>query len=378
MTVDVTRPAIDPQVVGQHLERASELLNEHKAGGLVLFRDSNILGFCGVPLAPSDRLACGLVNADGRVAFVVPAFEAEIADGLPAGSELIAWEEHEDPYAAAAEAARRLGLTTANIFLDGYTWVDTQARFRGALPRAQFELDPGIIDSVRIKKSPEEIEAIRAACEDTGRIYPLIARRLQAGMSELDLSREVMARLRKDGVSPCCDLIQGGTSAAIPHQPSGQRIFRDGEAVIVDFVAKRDSYHGDMTRTFAIGRPESEVKRAYTIVRRAQRAAIEAARPGVTCEAVDRAARAVIEEAGFGEYFVHRLGHGIGLDGHEPPYLVKGNKRRLEPGMCATVEPGIYIPGEFGIRIEDVITITQDGCSVLSTSVPTDVSDAFK
>ena len=378
MINDVLRPAIDPLIVGQHLDRTAGSLRAHGADGLFFFRESNLIGFCGVPLAPSDRLVCALVNAQGKLAFIVPSFEAAMTANLPAGSELLTWAEDEDPYAAVAEGARRLGLSSGTVFLDGHTWMETQARIGAALPRLRFALDPGVIESIRIAKSPEEVAAIRAACEHTGRIFPLVARRLRAGMSELELSRDVNDQLCADGVCPCGDLIQGGTSAAIPHQPTSPRVLRDGEAVIVDFVSRRDGYHGDMTRTFAIGRVREEIKRAYAVVRQAQRAAIESVRPGVTCETVDRAARSVIEAAGLGEYFVHRLGHGIGLDGHEPPYLVQGNRQVLEPGMCVTIEPGVYLRGEFGIRIEDVVVVTGDGCEVLSNGVATDVSDEFK
>jgi Xaa-Pro aminopeptidase len=369
---------IDPALVRQHLSRAVELLAEQRADGLFIFRDTNILAFCGVPLAPSDRLACGLMNADGRVAFVAPAFEAKIADGLPAGSELVTWEEHEDAYGCVVRAAGALGIVTGTILLDGQTWLETEVRLQAVLPRATLRPDPGVMETVRIVKTPEEVEAIRGACGDTGRVFPLVAEGLRAGESELELSRGVLNRMREAGLSVWGELIQGGESASVPHQATGPRRFRDGDAVVVDFVCRRNGYLGDMTRTFGIGRPEADVRRAYAVVRDAQRAAIETVRPGVTCEAVDRAARAVIERAGLGEYFVHRLGHGIGLDGHEPPYFVDGSRRRLAPGMCVTVEPGVYAPGRFGVRIEDVVAVTPGGCEILTKMIPTDVSEAFE
>ena len=235
-----------------------------------------------------------------------------------------------------------------------------------------------MIDGIRIIKTADEVAAIRAACEDTGKIYGLVARKLRAGISESDLRLEVLSQLEKMGVTTFGELIQGGQSASIPHQPTGSRVFREGDAVIVDFVAAREGYLGDMTRTFAIGDTSDEIHTAYRLVRNAHDAAIDAIRPGVTCEFIDAVARNVIEGGGLGDYFVHRLGHGIGLDVHEPPYLVKGNRTVLRPGMCLTVEPGVYIAGQFGIRIEDVVAVTQDGCEVLSDSVPTDLSDAFQ
>ncbi len=375
--VEAHRPAIATELVRQHIDRATALLKKHDAGGLLFFRDTNIIAFCGVPLAPSDRLVCGLLNRDGRVAFVVPAFEAAMANELPPTGQLVPWEEHEDPYATVAKAARLLGLDAGTVLLDGHTWIDVQARLAAALPRLTLRPDPGVIEAVRIIKSPEEVDAIRSACRDTGRIYPLVGERLRPGLAEWELSQDVLHRLRRDGLSPFGDLIQGGDSAAIPHGIAGSRLFQEGDAVIVDFVCAHDGYLGDMTRTFAIGRPSEEIRQAYAVVREAHRMAIDAVRPGVTCESVDHVARTTIQRAGLGKYFVHRLGHGIGLDVHEPPYLVRGNSQLLAPGMCVTIEPGVYVPGRFGIRIEDTITITQDGCEILSNTVPTDVSPTF-
>lgn len=380
-TIIETRPVsaesgpkvIGERIVRQHVQRAAALLDRHDADAILLFRDSNILGFTGVPLAPSDRLICGWINRAGQIALVVPGFEADMARALPSGSILVTWLEHEDAYASAAEAARLLGVDRGRIYLDGSMWLDAQRRLSEAMPQARFETDPGVLESIREIKTPDEIEAIRAACHDTGLIYDLISRRLQPGISEHELSRDVMEQLVKMGVAPFGDLIQGGENAAIPHQPAGSRRFRDGDAVIVDFVTRKNGYLGDMTRTFTVGQATDDFTKAYHAVRAAQQAAIQAARPGISCESVDAAARSVIESAGFGEFFTHRLGHGIGLDVHEPPYLVRGNARKLEAGMCVTVEPGVYVPGRFGIRIEDVIAITPDGSEVLSDSVPTDV-----
>jgi Xaa-Pro aminopeptidase len=172
-------------------------------------------------------------------------------------------------------------------------------------------------------------------------------------------------------------MIQSGPNAAIPHNPTGERRLQEGDAIVVDSVVQFNGYYNDLTRTFALGEPPPRAKQAYRAVRRAQQAAIEAARPGIACEKLDRIARGIIAEAGFGQYFAHRLGHGIGIEVHEPPYLVGGNRETLRPGMCMSVEPGVYIPGEFGIRIEDDILITEDGCEVIRGGLSTDVTHAF-
>ena len=374
----VTMPeAINPEFVVQHVAQAADRLGRRGCDGLLIFRDSNILAFCGVPLAPSDRLVCGLMNRHKQVAVILPAFEAQAAQNSDCLDFIVTLEEHEDPYAAVATAAGRLGIGSGTVVLDGHTWVEAWRRLHAALPKAKLVADTGIIESVRIKKTPSEIEAVRAACRDTGKVYPLAADCLRVGASEIAVGQEIARQVGSDGYALKGQLIQGGETASVPHRPSGERVFQAGDAVVVDCVCARGSYHGDITRTFALGEPAEEVRRAYAVVREAQRTAIQLVRPGVTCEAVDRAARDVIDRAGLGPYFSHRLGHGVGLDGHEPPYLVQGNRQILEPGMCVTVEPGVYVPGRFGIRIEDVVAVTESGCEILSDSVLTDVSEAF-
>lgn len=368
---------ISPGILHDHIRRASEAMRHEEIDALVLFRASNILAFTGVPLEPSDRLVCGLLTADGRLALLCPEFEASAAHAMPAQARLVTWQEHEDPYAALGRTLAELQLERAVIALDGHTWSATAGRIRENINGAQTVLDPGIIERVRLLKSPAEIAAIENACRVTAEIYPIIAVLLQPGLTELELQNEATRRFTQLGHAPGHGLFQAGPNAAVPHRAAGLRPMTEGDCVVCDWVARSGGYHGDLTRTFAIGRPSSRARAAYQAVRAAQKAAIQSCRPGIACEAVDAAARKTIADAGFGDFFIHRLGHGIGLDFHEPPYLVAGNRQPLEPGMCVTIEPGIYVPGEFGVRIEDVVAITPDGCQALSAGVPTDVSSAF-
>src|ERR1051325_7261666 len=335
---ETDRAPIAPELVREHVEQASTRLSERGADALFVFRRTNILAFCGVPLEPSDRLVAGFVHRDGQVGFLAPQFEAENAATLPPGSQLVTWEEHEDPYAAIAKLAKSMGIERGRILLDKYTWLEVQQRLARALPDATREVDTDLIEGIRIIKSGDEISAMRAACQETGRIYGILAKRLRAGISEIELRSEVIHALEKAGVKPWGDLIQSGESASVPHQPTGPRTIREGDAVIVDFVASKSGYLGDMTRTFAVGDVSDEIKSAYRLVRAAQAKAISSIRPGITCESVDAAARDIIEQGGLEDFFVHRLGHGIGMDVHEPPYFTKGNKTLLRPGMCLTVE----------------------------------------
>jgi Xaa-Pro aminopeptidase len=199
---------------------------------------------------------------------------------------------------------------------------------------------------------------------------------LRPGVSEIELYRQLRERFATEGID-INPLIQSGPNGSVPHNPTSERLLQQGDNVVVDSVIQVNGFHNDLTRTFALGEPSPRAKEAYRAVRQAQADAIEAARPGVECRQLDRIAREVITAAGFGEFFTHRLGHGMGLECHEPPYLDGGNAETLQPGMCMTVEPGVYVPGEFGVRIEDDILITTDGCEVIKGELKTDVTDAF-
>lgn len=373
----IESPPVDGRIVADHVRRLSLALDSADADGIILFNSTNLLGFLGTPLGPSDRLVFGMVNRAGQTALVVPAFEATLARNALPGTRVWTWDEHEDALATAGAAAAELGLGEGRILLDRQLWIEVQPGLKRRLPKARFDLDPGTVDAVRLVKSPGEIDAIRRACEHCSRTYAFLAKRLVAGVREVDASREAGVHLSQAGASPRLILVQSGENAAVPHRATSRRPLAQGDGVVVDCVCVRDGYFGDMTRTFAIGEPSRELRRAYDAVRKAQRTAMEAIRPGATCESIDAAARAVIARAGLSQFFVHRLGHGIGLDGHEPPYLVGGNSMCLEAGMCVTVEPGVYVPGEFGVRIEDVVVVTPTGCEVLSSLTPTDVSPQF-
>jgi Xaa-Pro dipeptidase len=210
---------------------------------------------------------------------------------------------------------------------------------------------------------------MRRAAAVPERVLREAAPQIQPGMTELDVAGLIMkvslSQSLKEMVS--YPLVQTGLSAAFPHAFAGERGVQKGDLVVIDFGAVVDSYASDITRTIAVGEPSDEMKRIYDLVKKANEAGRAAVKPGATCEDVDRAARDVIEQAGFGKYFTHRTGHGLGLDGHEPPYIVKGNKTVLQPGMTFTVEPGIYIEGKGGVRIEDDVLVTKDGGESLTT-----------
>jgi Xaa-Pro dipeptidase len=307
---------------------------------------------------------------------VCPAFERPAVTGAESIATVHTWEEHEDAYCCFADALKQAGAWTGRLGVDGRIWLEAWYRFTEVCETLHLQSAEHLIREVRICKSLAELELMRAAHRKGERVFLALQKMVRPGVSEIELQRELIQRFELEGVE-LDPMIQSGPNAAVPHNPTGERALQAGDAIVVDSVIRVNGYNNDLTRTYALGEPSPRAKKAYKTVRKAQAAAVEAARPGVECGELDRIARQIITEAGFGEYFLHRLGHGMGIECHEPPYLVGGNLEKLRPGMCMSVEPGIYVRGEFGIRIEDDILITEDGCEVIRGELPTDVTDAF-
>jgi Xaa-Pro aminopeptidase len=360
---------ISRSIVSQHVTRLAAAMSRADVDGFLLFQPSNLLGFCGMPLGPSDRLVCALINRRGETAVILPSFEKTAANGV---RKVFPWDEHEDPYGAIASAAASLGIDAGRILLDRHTWIAVRDRLESCLQRATFETDSDTLNRIRVIKTSDEIDAIRQACACCSIVFDYVPSVIAAGMTEDQLYRGISNRLLAENANTEIVLVQSGPNAAVPHALTGTRRFEPGDAVIVDCVCKRNGYCGDMTRTYLLGDPMDVTRDAHVAVRQAHDAAIEMIRPGVTANDVDAVARSIIERAGFGNAFLHRLGHGIGLEGHEAPFIVQGSTEVLEAGMCFTVEPGIYLKDAFGIRLESVVTVTSDGCEILSDMTPLD------
>jgi Xaa-Pro dipeptidase len=368
--------SIPEAIVRENVARLCGLMQSEDFAAVVVFHTSNMLAFTGTPHAASDRLTCGAVTREGEVHVVCPAFERPTVSGAENIAAVHTWEEHEDPYGCFAGALRRAGVRSGRLGLDGRIWLRTWQALGEACKGLELQPAETLLREVRIIKSPAARELLRAAHRRGEQVFFKLREMIRPGVSEIQLYRELCAHYAQEGLA-VDPLIQSGPNGSVPHNPPGERRLQDGDNLVVDSVIVVDGFTNDLTRTYALGQPSPRAKQAYKVVRRAQADAIEAARPGVACAELDRIARAVITEAGFGEFFTHRLGHGLGVEGHEPPYLVGGNAERLRPGMCMTVEPGVYVPGEFGVRIEDDILITEDGCEVIRGELATDVTDAF-
>jgi Xaa-Pro aminopeptidase len=308
-----------------------------------------------------ERLTCLAVPAHGDPALFVPRLELRAAQASPAGGmglDIQAWEETADPFRLVAD---KLGRASA-IGLSDRMWALFVLRFRSVLPDAQLDLASGALRALRMRKSAAEVAALNEAGEAIDRVHARVPGWLRPGRTERQAGLQIAEAILAEGHATVDFVIVGsGPNAASPHHEVSDREFRPGDVVVVDIGGSMPSgYCSDCTRTYAIGEPPAEFTAYYKVLQDAQEAACDAVRPGVSAESVDEAAREPITAAGYGPSFIHRTGHGIGLEGHEDPYIVAGNSEVLEPGMAFSIEPGIY-PGPHGARIEDIVVCTADG-----------------
>jgi Xaa-Pro dipeptidase len=344
-------------------ERQAKLRAGAKARGLdVLFiaPSTNLAYSANLAIGRSERLTALLLFADGPAVLVTPSFEETNHKRTAVVDDVKTWKEEEDPIPLAA----RLLSSKKTIGVEGSTSYETVTALSQAGP-AKFEDATPLFDALRMIKSPEEQAFIRDAARRTNLAIEATHKRMRAGMSESEVARILEEEFANQGTRGG-GLVQFGPSAAFPHGAPAERRLAKGDAVLIDCGCKVRGYSSDITRTVSFGPPSDEFRKVYAIVDRAQLAGIEALKAGVAAEDVDRAARKVIEDAGYGKYFTHRLGHGLGMDGHEQPYLVRGNKKPLASGNVETVEPGIYIPERFGVRIEDDYAVQATGPRSLS------------
>ncbi|MDX6350216.1 MAG: hypothetical protein QOF84_5006 [Streptomyces sp.] len=311
----------------------------------------------------TERLVCLAVPVLGEPFLVVPELEKPGAEASPVGGlgiDIIGWGETDDPYAL---VAGRLPGGVERVAVDNHMWAEKVLAFRAALPRAEQSLAGQVLLELRMRKTPAEIEALRRAGAAIDRVHRRIGEWVRAGRTEREAARDIADAIIQAGHATVDFVIVGsGPNGASPHHEVSDRVIRSGDPVVVDIGGTTDDgYCSDSTRTYAVGEPPAEFRELYEVLQRAQSAQIEAVRPGITAEQLDAVGRDIITAAGYGQHFIHRTGHGIGLETHEEPYIVSGSARPLEPGMAFSVEPGIYLPGRFGARIEDIAVCTAEG-----------------
>lgn len=318
---------------------------------------------------PLERLTLLVARADGVHTLVVPTLERPRAEdaGLPEGVTLVDIGETGDPFTAVRAALDGTG-PTPRLAAGDRLWSVFLLRLQEVLPRAAWTVASTVTRELRMRKTPRELAALRRAGQAIDRVHAAVPAMLRAGRSEEEIGRDIAERITAEGhESVNFVIVASGPNGASPHHETAGRVVTAGDAVVVDIGGTMDGYCSDCTRTYVVGAPPDGFVQAHDTLEAAQRAAVEAVRPGVTAAGIDAAARDVLAGAGYGELFVHRTGHGIGLDEHEDPYIVAGNDVPLEPGMTFSIEPGIYLPGRFGLRIEDIVAVTEDGCERLNT-----------
>jgi Xaa-Pro aminopeptidase len=368
-TATVDDPATSgPLVPIERVHAARDLAAEAGIDLLVLTPGSDLRYLTGYNAHAMERLTALAVPSRGEPFLVVPRLEAPMVAASPAAAldlELLAWDETDDPFALLARAAEgRLGNRPQRVAVGSRTWAEHALGVQRALSGSVLELAASVVDRLRMVKTDAEVEELAAAGAAIDRVHARMGEWLRVGRTEAQVGGDIAAAILAEGhVAVDFTIVGSGPNGASPHHELSDRTIEAGDLVVIDIGGMTATgYRSDCTRTYVVGgSAEASVTEWYGVLQEAQAAATAAVRPGVTAEDVDAAARRVIDDAGWGEHFIHRTGHGIGLDTHEAPYIVAGNRIPLEAGMAFSVEPGIYLPGRCGARIEDIVVCTADG-----------------
>jgi len=347
----------------RRLQQAQQTMRAQQIDALMISAPSDLFYLIGYHFHPSERMTMLFIPRDGQPSVVMPQFEASrLSADQQRFLAVRPWTETQNPFALLGEVAGDLP-SGAQLAVSDQMWAGFLVGMLGQFQGAKFASASKVLTLMRMVKDADELAAMEHAQSIANTVFERIGRSPFAGRTELSILQELSALRQELGLSDCTTGIVGSgpDNSASPHHRTGERVIQPGDAVVMDYGGTYLGYHADITRTVHVGPPSAKFRAAYAIVEEAHQAAFRAYVVGATCESVDRAARDVIERAGYGQYFTHRVGHGIGLDGHEPPYLVGGNAMPLVAGMTFSDEPGIYIPGEFGIRIEDMVAVTSSG-----------------
>jgi Xaa-Pro aminopeptidase len=345
----------------RRMERAVGQAEAAGLTGILVTPGPDLLYFTGYqPIAITERITMLALQASREPAMIVPILELPDAEASPGAAALTLtdWKDGSDPYAATAELLDPRG----RYALSDSAWAMHVLALQQAVPESSYVSMTSTLPMLRAIKDADELERLEAAGAAADASFEQIATVQFAGRRESEIAADLAGFLRDHGHSQVDFTVVGsGPNGANPHHEMSERVVEDGDMVVLDFGGIKDGYGSDTTRTVHVGEPAEEEREVHELVRRAQQTAFEAVRPGVQCQEIDRAARKVIADAGYGDSFIHRTGHGIGLTTHEPPYMVEGETHELEPGMCFSIEPGVYLPGRFGVRIEDIVTVTGEG-----------------
>jgi Xaa-Pro aminopeptidase len=343
------------------MRRAAEQAQAAGLTGVLITPGPDLVYLAGyAPVAITERLTVLVLQANREPAMILPNLERSDAEAAPSAGTiaLTDWADGSDPYAAAAKLLDPAG----SYAISDSAWALQLLGLQQALPNTHHVSMSSALPMLRAVKDADELERLAAAGAAADACFEELLGVRFAGRKETEVAADLAGLLIEHGHSQVDFTVVGsGPNGANPHHEAGDRTIQDGDMIVLDFGGLKDGYGSDTSRTIHVGEPTDEEREIHDIVRSAQQAGYEAVRPGVECQEIDRAARRVITDAGHGEHFIHRTGHGIGLTTHEPPYMVEGETHLLEPGMCFSIEPGVYLPERFGVRIEDIVTVTEDG-----------------
>jgi Xaa-Pro aminopeptidase len=357
----------------ERLRSAAQTAATADIDALLVTPGADLRYLTGYVAKPLERLTCLVVPATGEPFLIAPRLERAAAEASGAGAvaRIETHEETDDAFSLTASLLLdTLGATAATVGVADHMWAEQLLRFRDALPSTELVLAGTVLRRLRLLKRADEVDGLRRAAQAIDRVHARMAEFLRPGRTEREVGRDIAEAILAEGHTEVAFTIVGsGPNGASPHHELSDRVVEAGDPVVVDIGGVMpDGYCSDCTRTYVAGdSAPQEFADYFAVLHEAQVASCESIRPGVTAESVDAAARDVIDKAGYGELFIHRTGHGIGLEAHEEPWIVAGNDTVLEPGMCFSVEPGIYMAGRHGARIEDIVTVTDDGVERLDT-----------
>ena len=356
----------------KRLSRVRTAMNANGLDTLILTPGAAIRYLTGFS-EPGSRFLALIIPDDRPWLFVTPTLNAEQARANPAGiTDIRVWDDAQGWETLLTHLSKDLMLDIGIVGLGDDMPARFTLRIQELLPTALLKLAGAALTPLRAVKDTLELAALQRAADATDALTPIAYEACQIGVSEMEIALAIQQSIARGGnTDSFAPIVGAGQNGASPHHNTGKTKVNTGNVVVLDFGAMTDGYHGDITRTVAVGTASDEARRVYEVVYQAYRAGVAAVQPGATAHDIDAAARKVITDAGYGEFFIHRTGHGIGLDDHEAPYMLSGNYTLLLPGHCFSVEPGIYLPGKFGVRLENIVTVQEDGTArIFNQTIP--------
>lgn len=350
------------------ISRLSELMREKGVKALILSPSMNMLYTTGFNTFPGERLLVSVFDESGEVVFIVPRlYEQEVREKA-AWDRIISWDDSQNPMDILDALCSEKKYAGSTVAIEDTMWFNAFEKIYQTYKQARFVKASEIIGEMRKFKTPYEAEKMRRSSQLADKALEKTIPMIKAGMKEREVRDLLEAEMKLLGItSPSFETIIGsGPNSALPHYTAGDKVINSGDSIVIDFGGMYQGYCLDITRTVMLGKASKEYKEVYETVKEAQRRAAEAVRPGVKASEVDAAARGYIAGKGYGDYFIHRTGHGIGMEVHEEPYISDISATVLQPGMVFSIEPGIYLPGKFGIRIEDLVMVTETGVEILN------------